>query len=78
MTTRAPSWRDQAACWGVDADIMFPSDGAIAHAQAICARCPVRAACLEYALAKPELHGVWGGASERERLRMRRQRRRAA
>jgi WhiB family redox-sensing transcriptional regulator len=35
-------------------------------------------ACLEYALANRERDGVWGGATERERRRMIRQRRRSA
>lgn len=36
--------------------------------------CPVRAECLEYALANVEKYGVWGGMSERERRRLRVQR----
>jgi WhiB family redox-sensing transcriptional regulator len=35
-------------------------------------------ACLEYALTVREKAGVWGGATERERRRMIRQRRRSA
>jgi WhiB family redox-sensing transcriptional regulator len=38
----------------------------------------VRVACLEYALTIREKVGVWGGATERERRRMIRQRRRTA
>jgi WhiB family redox-sensing transcriptional regulator len=38
----------------------------------------VREPCLEYALANREHDGVWGGASERERRRMIRQRRKSA
>jgi WhiB family redox-sensing transcriptional regulator len=43
-------------------------------AKAICAVCPIRAECLEYALRHPARHGVWGGlnaeelAAERRRL----------
>jgi WhiB family redox-sensing transcriptional regulator len=44
-------------------------------AQKICAECPVAEACLEYALANHIDHGVWGGASERERRRILRRRR---
>jgi WhiB family redox-sensing transcriptional regulator len=34
----------------------------------------VRVECLEYALANGEKFGIWGGLSERERRRLRRQR----
>ena len=37
--------------------------------------CPVRIECLEYALLHRIEHGVWGGASERERRRILRRRR---
>jgi WhiB family redox-sensing transcriptional regulator len=37
----------------------------------VCARCLVRAECLDYALADRELVGVWGGLSVRERARVR-------
>ena len=38
----------------------------------------MREPCLEYALANRERDGVWGGATERERRRMIRQRRKSA
>lgn len=73
------SWRQKAACRGVDPDIFYPvSDDDAGAAKAICAGCPVREACLEYALANRERDGVWGGATERERRRMIRQRRKTA
>ena len=46
-----------------------------AKAKAICARCPVRDACLAYALDTGEAFGVWGGLTEDERRAMLRQRR---
>lgn len=59
--------------------MFFPvSDEDAGPAKAICAQCPVREACLEYALATRERDGVWGGATERERRRMIRQRRKTA
>lgn len=74
-----PSWRNRSACRGVDPDIFFPvSDEEAGQAKAICSECPVREACLEYALATRERDGVWGGATERERRRMIRQRRKTA
>jgi WhiB family redox-sensing transcriptional regulator len=44
----------------------------LARAKAVCARCPVAAQCLDYALATGQQHGVWGGTSEEERKAMRR------
>jgi WhiB family redox-sensing transcriptional regulator len=73
------AWRQRAACRGVDPDIFYPaSDEEAEVAKAICAQCPVREACLEYALANRERDGVWGGATERERRRIIRQRRKSA
>ena len=37
------------------------------QAKAICARCPVRMECLEYAIRIREPHGIWGGLNELER-----------
>ncbi len=69
-------WRPLAACRGDDPELFFPGRGeSTAVPQSICARCPVRVPCLEYALDANEKFGVWGGASERERRRIRRERR---
>lgn len=73
------SWRKRAACQGIDPDVFFPvSDDDAYPAKAVCEMCSVREACLEYALAYRERDGVWGGATERERRRMIRQRRKTA
>src|SRR5947208_10972848 len=73
------SWRQRAACRGVDPEVFYPvSDDDADEAKAICAQCPVRQACLEYALTNRERDGVWGGATERERRRIVRQRRKSA
>ncbi len=73
------AWRNRAACRGIDPDIFFPvTDEEAEPAKAICAECPVREACLEFALAAREREGVWGGATERERRRIVRQRRKTA
>ena len=77
--TTTTTWRDRAACRGLDPEIFYPvSDEEADAAKAICAECPVREACLEYALTNRERDGVWGGATERERRRMIRQRRKSA
>lgn len=44
-------------------------------AKGLCATCPVRGLCLEYALDAGEEHGVWGGASPNDRRLIRRTRR---
>ena len=73
------SWQDEANCLGVDPDLFFPERGASTReAKEVCRGCVVREACLEYALANREHDGVWGGATERERRRMIRQRRKSA
>ena len=73
------SWRQRAACRGVDPDIFYPvSDEEAEEAKAICSECSVRQPCLEYAIANRERDGVWGGATERERRRIIRQRRKTA
>lgn len=73
------SWQARGNCAGLDPELFFPGRGeSTAEAKAICAGCAVRAECLEHALAKPEKFGIWGGLSERERRRIRRQRLRAA
>lgn len=72
-------WRQRAACRGVEPEIFYPiSEEEAEEAKAICEACTVREMCLEYALSNRERDGVWGGATERERRRMVRQRRRSA
>lgn len=70
------TWMVDAKCRGVDPADFFPSDGlGVDRARRICEGCTVRAECLEYALEFRVEHGVWGGASERERRRILRRRR---
>jgi WhiB family redox-sensing transcriptional regulator len=73
------AWQDQANCLGVDPDLFFPERGASTReAKEVCRGCEVRQQCLEYALANGEKFGIWGGLSERERRRLRRQRAQAS
>lgn len=87
VMAEAPDWRASAACRSQDPDLFFPvADpgtavyaAQAAEAQAVCAGCPVRRACLEFALATFQKHGVWGGMVEGERhleVRSRQRRRR--
>jgi WhiB family redox-sensing transcriptional regulator len=63
----------------LDASIFYPDDeDDAATAKAVCAQCGVRVECLEHALSLREKAGVWGGATERDRRRIIRQRRRSA
>jgi WhiB family transcriptional regulator, redox-sensing transcriptional regulator len=77
-------WRADAACRGEDSELFFPvgSTGPalpqIAAAKEVCARCPVREACLEFALSTGQGYGIWGGLTEDERRSVRRRRQRAA
>ncbi len=71
----AGNWWDEANCLGVDPDLFFPERGASTReAKAVCRGCVVSDECLEYALRNSEKFGIWGGMSERERRRVRRQR----
>lgn len=71
------NWRDRAACQGLPTALFFPTKG---HnptaAKRICAACPVRQPCLDYALATRDIHltGVWGATTENERTEMARTR----
>lgn len=66
------SWWDDASCRQVDPELWFPDDNENGwHAKRICARCPVQAACLEYAIATRQNAGIWGGHNERDLRRLR-------
>ncbi len=68
-------WMLRAKCRGVAPGEFFPSDGVgVERAMRVCEGCAVREDCLEYALEHRIEHGVWGGASERERRRILRRR----
>lgn len=72
-------WKLKAACRDLDTSLFFPESEADAdEAKAVCATCPVRQACLEFALATRQHDGVWGGLTESERKRLRRRRPTAA
>jgi WhiB family redox-sensing transcriptional regulator len=66
------SWKLRGTCKTVDPELFFPEKGgSVTEAKRICTGCPVRAECLDFALRNNERFGVWGGLSERERLRLR-------
>lgn len=68
MFIQPPAWTEHALCTQTDPEAFYPEKGeSTTAAKTICARCEVRAECLEYALDRHERYGVWGGMSERER-----------
>ncbi len=72
-TDTAMWWQEQALCAQTDPEAFFPEKGgSTREAKRVCARCPVRQQCLEYAVAHDERFGIWGGLSERERRRLKR------
>jgi len=72
-------WMANGNCASEPPSLFFPSDGVgVEVARRICATCPVKEQCLEHALVNRIDHGVWGGASERERRRILKRRRTAA
>lgn len=66
-------WQEQALCAQTDPEAFFPEKGgSTREAKRICQACAVRDECLEYALFNDERFGIWGGLSERERRRLKR------
>jgi Transcription factor WhiB len=58
----SPGWRRRAACAAANPSV-FDGETAsdVTDAEAICAGCPVRTECLQFALANRIAYGVWGG-----------------
>ena len=72
-------WQFDAACRGEDSTLFFApnyfekreeKEAREARAKVFCRRCPVREACLGYALRISEPHGIWGGLNEHERRQL--------
>jgi len=71
------AWQTSSNCLDFGPDFFFPKTDDInseGEAKKVCDGCNVREDCLEFALKKGEEFGIWGGMSERERRRIRRQR----
>lgn len=70
-------WRRRAACRDEDLNLFFAERGdneSGQRAKEICAGCPVRQACLNFAITNNELAGIWGGFSRKARKRIRKSR----
>ena len=77
MPSRDLGWKADAACRDLETDLFFPaSDEDAGPALEVCASCPVREACLAFALATRQDDGIWGGTTEADRKRIRRRTRR--
>jgi hypothetical protein len=69
-------------CSQVDPELFFPFDrldSTMAYrenyqdeqgAKKVCSECPYKLACLSFALERPDIQGIWGGATHMERRRM--------
>lgn len=71
--SKGDDWRKLSECQYEDPELFFPiGTGAAARkqeevARKVCQRCPVRDACLGWALDKGVIDGVWGGLTANER-----------
>ncbi len=80
------TWQDHAACRYADPELFFPEGdpslpavaAQIEAAKQVCRVCPVRAACLEWAMGASDKHSVAGGTTPDERRLQRRRDRRSA
>lgn len=65
------AWQERALCAQTDPEAFFPEKGgSTREAKKICLTCEVREECLQYALEHDERFGIWGGLSERERRKL--------
>jgi WhiB family redox-sensing transcriptional regulator len=79
LTVDNDNWRQYSACRDTDPDLFFPVGTTgpaieqIDAAKAVCMECESRQPCLEFALTTNQDSGIWGGTSEEERRKLRRQ-----
>lgn len=69
------SWMEHAVCTQVDPDLWHPGPGEndkVRKAKRICDNCPVVFDCFEYAMEHPDMGGILGATTSRERQQMRR------
>jgi WhiB family redox-sensing transcriptional regulator len=71
------AWRNRSSCRDSNPDLFFPvgSTGTaieqIEAAKRVCGSCLAQTECLEFALATNQEAGVWGGTTEEERRKLR-------
>ncbi|MFK4085221.1 WhiB family transcriptional regulator [Kribbella sp. NPDC020789] len=80
LRVRAAGWILAAACRDEDPELFFPigtTGPSLLQTEAakqVCARCPVRPDCLDWALTTGQDAGIWGGLTEIERRLLKRTR----
>lgn len=74
LSLDASDWMERAACVKEHDPERWQADYRYQDAKRICKTCPVRAECLEYALAHREQGGVWGGLDPKERKQLKKKR----
>ena len=64
-------------CQVTDGDLWFPESGGenfqFRIAKKFCSQCPVQKECATYAISEPELLGIWGGTTYKDRQKIRAQ-----
>lgn len=87
----AQPWRERAACREMDVSAFYPAQDEARTGSGqwagprqrdddprpVCAGCPVRMQCLDFAIDNRERYGIWGGLNERERRNVAEKRKRA-
>ena len=79
LSAQPDAWRSLASCRDTDPDLFFPVGTTgpaieqIENAKAVCRQCDAQSDCLEFALATNQDSGIWGGTSEEERRKLRKQ-----
>ena len=69
-----PDLGGRPLCAETDPEAFFPEKGgSTREAKKLCGRCELTAKCLTWAMTNDEKFGVWGGLSESERRRLRRE-----
>ena len=72
------NWRSRSACLDESPELFFPIGNTglallqIEEAKAVCRRCEVVEACLNWAIEYGQDSGVWGGLSEDQRRALKR------
>ena len=71
MNQTRESWMSDALCAQTDPDAFFPEPNVRARAaKRVCAACPVRQQCLDYAIRTGTVDGIWGGLAYPQRRRI--------
>lgn len=74
----SPQWMESAACRLSDPDMFYSTADSgrfqvreVQEATSVCAICPVRMACLSWAMQNKDSHGILGGLTPQQRARLR-------